>query len=296
MLTFNRTAKKTNYKVIALLLSFSLIAFHQRVFAESKEQVIEQYRLKGYEAQRKGNFQDAFTYYSKAISLGLENAVVLNDLAVLSEQINLPLKAEQYYLSAIQIDKDYLPPYMNLAYFYQKNGQTELAFEYFKKRFERGEGESDSWAEKAKEEILNIHPEYFDWVLSVEVKSLSAQAEGLAKERKKKEQEELERIQKELFSKVEQSKKLCLRGQKFFEKSDYELAVQEYDKALVLTPGDLNIMSARDRAVQKIMKENVQRRSEMAVQMLDSGDSYSSRNEFQKILTIISNEPGSNSN
>ena len=59
--------------------------------------------------------------WPKLLKLGFSALKLKQDLAVLSEQINLPLKAEQYYLSAIQIDKDYLPPYMNLAYFYLKN-------------------------------------------------------------------------------------------------------------------------------------------------------------------------------
>src|SRR3989338_9111911 len=104
----------------ALLLFISCITFHTYVFADIQEQAAEEYRVLGYAEQQKGNLSEALSYYTKAIELGLNNAVVLNDMGVLYEDINLNARAQEYYLKAIQSDRHYLPPYFNLAYLYQR--------------------------------------------------------------------------------------------------------------------------------------------------------------------------------
>ena len=60
----------------------------------------------------------------------MENAVLLNDMGVLYEEIDFYNRAENHYLKAIQLDNKYLPPYINLAYLYQRLGRAEKAAQY----------------------------------------------------------------------------------------------------------------------------------------------------------------------
>jgi len=79
-------------------------------------------------------------------------------LGILYEQINLRDKAEQFYLEALQNDRDYLPTYMNLGYLYLQSGEKEKAFQYFKIRYEMGNPD-DQWGMKAKEAVASVSSE-----------------------------------------------------------------------------------------------------------------------------------------
>src|SRR3989338_10037908 len=93
-------------------------------------------------------------------------------MGVLYEKINMLPRAEKYYLKAIDLDSNYLPAYINLAYLYQRLGKMEKAAEYFKLRYELGNSE-EPWAQKAKEELIRINPEYADWVNALEAGELN---------------------------------------------------------------------------------------------------------------------------
>lgn len=272
-----RTRSQEIFRHTAAFLSFiSIIAFHTHVSADIKEKTAEEYRALGYAEQQKGNLNGALEYYTKATSLGLENAVLLNDMGVLYEEIDLYSRAEQYYLRAIQTDNRYLPPYINLAYLYQRLGKTEKAAQYFKRRYELGDP-SDPWAQKAKDELLKISPDYRGWVTSLEADSLNKQL--AAKSRDK------------FYQNVKRSQEHYRKGEGLFKKGSYREAMNEYDQALLLAPGNPQIVNARKKVILEMAKESVREQSEQAIKRLEAGDTVSARHEIQKMLTTIPEEP-----
>jgi len=276
MLRLVKNSKKILHKNIVLLFFISCIIFHTIVSADIKENAAEQYRVSGYEEQQKGNLSEALGFYTKAISLGLENAVLLNDMGVLYEEVDLNAKAEQHYLKAIASDQHYLPSYINLAYLYQRLGKKEAAALYFKKRFELGDPQ-DPWAQKAKEELLKISPEYSRWAHILEAESLNKQL--VAKSRD------------EFYQRVQRSQEYYDRGKKLFDDGKFKEAMKEYDSALRLTPKNPKVTNARNEVILEIAKESVREQSKQAIIRLETGDTVAARHEIQKILTMIPSEP-----
>lgn len=276
MLTLAKRYKKSFRDVTALLFFFSLITFQSNGFAGIKEQTAEEYRALGYAQQQKGNLNEALSLYTKATTLGLENAILLNDMGVLYEEIDFYARAEHYYLRSIQLDARYLPPYMNLAYLYQRLDRTDEALQYFKRRYELGAAD-DPWAQKAKEELIKLRPEYKNWVASVEGEALNKQI--------------VERSRREFYQTIEKSQEHYHRGQKFFEGGNYRGALQEYDRAIGLTPKNPKIIDARKQVMLEMAKVSVREQSKEAIRRLELGDTVSARHEIQKILTIIPEEP-----
>jgi len=266
----------TQKRILILLIFLSSITFQSTVFADIKESAGEQYRILGYEEQQKGNLNAALTYYTKAIALGVNDAVVLNDIGVLYEQAHFPVKAEQHYLKAISVDRNYLPPYSNLGYLYLNRREKEKAFKYLKIRFERSEA-GDPWAEKAKHEIISIYPQYKQIIMKLDAKRLSMEVQ--------------EKARQDFVLEVEQFQKHFQRGNDFTRVQKYGEAIREYDVALHLNPNSIKVMEAKQRARIELTKQNVKERSELAIKLLNSGDTLSAKREVQKILTEIPNEP-----
>jgi len=283
MLTYKNKLENVSQSFVALLFFISyliLTTFHSIAFADIKDQTAEEYRVKGYEEHQKGNFNDALNYYSKAISLGLENSVVLNDMGILYEQLGLPKKAEQYYLQAIQANKFYKPSFINLAYLYKRNGLEEEAFKYFKRRYELAKP-GDPWGDKAKEELLSIKPEYKPWVISFEAKWLNDVV--------------VNKVQQEFSELIMQSSEHYKKGMMYLKEKNYERAIDEFDYALKITPRNPKVLDARQEAMIEMVKRDIKHHSEKAVRMLDYGDAMSAKDEIRKILTAIPNEPILNS-
>ncbi|MBN1870313.1 MAG: tetratricopeptide repeat protein [Candidatus Omnitrophica bacterium] len=261
---------------MALLFFISGITFQTFASEDIKEKTAEEYRSLGYEEQQKGNLNEALSYYTKAISLGMENAALLNDMGVLYEEIDFYGKAEQCYLGSIQSDQNYLPPYTNLAYLYQRLGKKGEAAKYFKMRFERGDPK-DPWAQKAKDELVNIDPKYRDWAVALEADSLNKQLEAKSHE--------------EFYQRVKQGQEHYQRGNDFFKHGNYEDALKEYEQALRLSPKNPQIIDAHKKTRLEISKKNVKEQSEQAIMRLEVGDTLSARHEIQKMLTTIPEEP-----
>jgi len=260
----------------ALLIFISLFTFQSFVHASVKELTAEQYHILGFEEYQKGNLDQALTAYIKAISLGLESAGILNDMGILYEQLGISDRAENVYQKAIEVDPNFLPAYMNLGYLYQKQGNNEKAFEYFKKRYDLS-AVNDPWRDIAKTEFLKIHPEYAKPMIELEAQKLSGDV--------------IRKKQDEFYERVSKSKEYCAQAKRAFKKKKYQDALIDYNKALVLTPRNPEAVRGRNQVLLELTKKNVREHSEQAIQLLESGDSVSARNEIQKILTRISNEP-----
>jgi tetratricopeptide (TPR) repeat protein len=208
--------------------------------------------------------------------LGVENSVLFNDMGVLYEAIDLNNRAEQYYLKAIQSDANYLPAYMNLAYLYQRLGRKEKAAWYFQKRCELGDP-ADPWAQKAKEELLVIKPEYLEWIQSLEADSLNKQLVAQSRD--------------EFYQQVKLGQEHYMKGENLFKQGKYKEAMKEYDLALNFTPENPKISDARKKVILAMAKESVKENSEQAIKRLEMGDTVSARHEIEKILTTIPKEP-----
>ena len=272
------TKKRHNFGLIklALLLSISCFAFHSHALADNEKALTaEEYRDLGFAEQKKGNLPQALTYYLKATELGLDNPVVLNDIGIIYESINYTSKAEMYYLKAVQADENYLPALMNLAYLYQGEGKNELAFQHFRKRYEKGDPK-DPWTQKAKEELLKIHPEFIEWIVSHEAQALD--------------KELVMRAHEEFTRRTNMANEHYLRGQEYAKDGMNTRALLEYDEALKFTPKNPKVLQAkRDLELQQI-KEDFTRQSDQALKMLESGNTQSAKQEIRNMLATIPNE------
>jgi tetratricopeptide (TPR) repeat protein len=262
------------FKYTTLALFFSIICIRSAFPDDIKESQVKEYRAKGLEAQQKGNLQEALAYFYKALELGDNaDAVLLNDMGVLSEQLGFPGKAEPYYKRAIEADELYLPAYSNLAYLYKSAGYTEKAFEYFKRRYELSDL-GDPWGEKAKEEMVNIHPEYLKWAVNREAEILNNKIVAEA--------------QKKFYEDVKRAQEHAKKGRKYLSSGMFEDALNEFDKGLQLTPDAPALVQARKETIAAIRESEVQKRRRRAVQMLNAGDYISANKEMKAILATTS--------
>lgn len=80
----NKQITKKAIHSIALLVFISIFILNNSICSAGlKDGAAKQYRAKGYEEQQNGNYTEALTNYNKAISLGSEDAVILNDMGIL---------------------------------------------------------------------------------------------------------------------------------------------------------------------------------------------------------------------
>ena len=284
MLVLINEQKRFNRYCSAFLFFISCVAFHVCVFADAIQKTAQEYRLKGYQAQEKGNIAEAVSYYSKAIGLGtgLEDAMAYNDLGVLYERIDSDAKAEQCYLVAIEMDASYLPAYMNLGYLYKDNNRLEKAFEFFKRRFHLGDPE-DVWTQKAREELLILQPEY--------QKTLDALASQKLKEEAQKLSDELlEKAHDDFIVRVEHANGLYRKGQESLAKGDYFQAVEELEAALKITPDNPKITKSLEEAKNKKIKFIINERLEQAKKLVEQGNFSAAQDKILEVFPIMPKE------
>ena len=110
---------------------------------------------KAQEAWAAGNRTEAMNYYQEALALKPDNVDALNSLGVIYEELGFSAKAEEQYLSAISIDRRFLPTYSNLGFLYWNQNDDQKAIYYFEKRVEWG-NPSDPWVKQAQKAIETI--------------------------------------------------------------------------------------------------------------------------------------------
>jgi tetratricopeptide (TPR) repeat protein len=237
--------------------------------------IAEDYREKGFEFQQKKLYPQALNAYSQALELRPDNPIVFNDLGVLYEEMGMMEKAEELYLRSISLDSDYLSPYMNLAYLYKSAGKPELAKIYFKERYQRG-GPNDPWREKAQKELFDIDPEYQGQIVQAEMEKTKIR---------------LEEVQRADFNlQVVRANNHYDVGLNYMNEKNYEEALKEFDRALAITPSNPKVARAKEQVAIERLKDEVNQRSERAIELLNSGQIDSARQEFRRILTVIPNE------
>lgn len=262
-----------------LIFVLSVITFQTEIFADRTVQqaTAEDYRHQGFEAQQKGNLDEALTFYTKALALKPGNlAVIYNDIGIVYERLGLKDRAEEYYLQAVREDSSYLPPYMNVAYLYKDQGKVRRAVEYFHRRIVLA-AEDDIWARRAKQEIFELDPAYRQ-------KMLLREAEELQREIVRQEGEKL-------AAKIATANDYYSKGKRLADQGEHLKAIAQYNQALLLTPDNPKIVTAREEAILERHLAEVETRSGYAVKFLKSGDTLSAKEEFRRILTIIPDEP-----
>jgi len=250
------------------------ISSDHRISDELKS-LAEQFRSNAYQNQQKGNFKGALELYAKALEVNPNSAVILNDLGVLYEQLGIFDRSESYYLDALKAEADYLPPYMNLAYLYWGQGNIAQAVDYFEERYHRGHA-NDPWTQKAKKELFKIDPNYQKRVIDQELGRLH--------------EELVEKAQEEFYQQIIRADGHHQKGMDYFNQEDYRNAIKEFNRALKLTPNNPKVIRAKENAFIKKLSVKIQGKSDEAIKMLNSGEKESAKEEFRKILSIISDE------
>ena len=264
---------------LSALLLISLLTFQSSTFANNTEKTAQDYRAQGYDEQKKGNFDKALALYTKALELGIENEVLYNDIGVIYEQLGDRQQARTSYLKAIQLAPDYLPPYTNLAYLYQTLGDVKNAEKFFRERYVRAP-DDDPWKDAVAKELLRINPHFKQDIIRKKVDQLS--------------DELVLQAQEQFTLEVRRAEHHCRAGESFLEKKKYPEAVAEFDRALLLTPGNPKIIRAKQQAyyLQKIAEIKIVVHD--AMERLDAGDINSAREMFQKILSLLPEQPVQN--
>lgn len=262
--------------VLILILVVSLFAFQSEVFADTFDNTAEEYRLKGYAEQKKGNLHEALTYYSKAMSLGLKSAVIYNDIGVVYEEMGVDLRALEFYKKAINVDKQYLAPYTNLAYFYKDRNDEKQSIKFFLKRFQLAP-DGDPWKEKARAELYELDPKFKRDAVRHEVRKLNHEIAVKA--------------QQEFELQIIRANNHYLQGQKLVAGKQWQTGIEEFGKALAITPENPKILKAIKRAKYNQQIDDIKKRTEDAIKQLESGEVKSAKQKFQQILTIIPSEP-----
>lgn len=244
----------------------------------------QEYRDHGYGEQQKGRFKSALNYYLKALSLGIENAGLLNDIGVVYEHLESLDHAETYYLKAIQTDKDYLPSYTNLASLYQSAGYPDKAIPYLQERLRRAPAD-DPWKEKIRNKLYDLDPRIKGQLVEIEL-------EGIARE---KAEDILRKTREEFNLEVLRAEKHYQRGRQLLDDRRFDEAIVEFDHALTVTPGNPKITKAREKAEYEKTMEGIKARMDEAARQLDAGELDAAKKEFQHILATIPKESVQNS-
>lgn len=262
---------------VFLIFLISLIFFPHFTFAASlQEEVAQDYRAKGYVQQQKGLFNQALICYNKVLAMGDEDAALDNDLGVVYEHLGKPNLAERAYLRSIQLNPDYLPPYTNLGYFYETQGNVAKAIEYFRKRLKRA-APDDPWRERIRNEINRLDP--------------AIHQRRIAKEAKKLEGQIVRKAHDAFYLRIERAERHFRKGQQLRRQKQFDKALEEFHLALGLTPGNPKVLEARKETLYEKRMEKVKDETERALQEIKAGKIQSAKKKFQNILAIIPAQP-----
>lgn len=277
--SYTKNFRGKTYRFAAI--SFLFIIILLTIFQSSSFAVIEfgkeseEYRSIGYKAQQEGDFDRALTFYSKALSIGEEDAWIYNNIGVIYEQMGLIDKAEMTYLKALKIDSNYLPVYTNLAFLYKERGDIPRAISYLRTRIEHAP-QDDEWLPVLIEELNALDPAYRENMVVKQLEEMDQRLYQMAKE--------------ELSLNVARADGHYRNAKELVGQNNFEEAVEEIDRALALTPNNPKLTKMRANVLYGQRIFDVKRKVDKAVGFFNSGDMDSARQEFQGILTILPGE------
>jgi len=265
-----------NFLTVFVILSAFVASFQTPSTADIFTETSEDYRLKGFEEQQKGNLDQALTYYLKAVTLGDGSAKIFNDIGVTYEHLGIDERAEEYYMKAIRTDPNYLPPYTNLAFLYQQHDKINEAIIFFRERY-RLANRDDPWRARVVQELLRLDPSFREEFLQTVLEEAHAE---LARRR-----------QEDLQLQMMRANNHYQRGLVFLQEKRYEEALNEFEQALILTPNNPKLVKGRDRALYGKRIQMIRRRFDDAIDEMETGHLESAKSIFQDILTIIPRKP-----
>ena len=124
-------------------------------FAAGLREEAMDYRIQGYEAQRRGDKASALSLYQKAAALDPSYPTPLNDAGVLQEDAGRLGEAEISYNKALELNPNYLEAHANLAMLYERMGKKEQAIYHWMKRYQLGDP-YDPWTARAEERLIAL--------------------------------------------------------------------------------------------------------------------------------------------
>ena len=124
-------------------------------FGSSLREEAVNYRIQGYEAQRRGDKASALPLYQKAAALDPSYPTPLNDAGVLQEDAGRLGEAEISYRKALELNPNYLEAHANLAMLYERMGKKEQAIYHWMKRYQLGDP-YDPWTARAEERLIAL--------------------------------------------------------------------------------------------------------------------------------------------
>ena len=266
--------------ISALFLCAVLVVAFQKVsFAHLFTNIAQEYHRQGYDEQLKGNYQTALSFYYKAVALEPENSVYHNDIGLVYVYLDRFDSAEKSYLAAVRIDPQYLPPYTNLGYLYKKKQDLAKAVYYFQKRIDLG-GSTDPWRAKIREELEKIYdsaPYFKERFMQAETKRLNLQAS----------QQSRLRFQNQI--RVAQAE--YQRGMKLLKDRKSLDAFEAFNASLAFAPGNPKVVKARSEALRQHRQQQITKRVDTAMRMIDEGNETAAQQQFREALAIIPNQP-----
>ncbi len=262
-----------------LLCSFSFSAFPQEDLNATLRAQAEEYRMQGYQLQKKGDLEGALSYYQKAVEIDPGNAEAYNDIGVVYENMGDDEAALKMYQKAISVSPHCGPAYTNLALFYEKKGDREKALKYWMLRYRYGK-EDDYWAEKARERLLASGK--FSYLkkelLREDISVLDYSVISM------KEQKRIEDIQN--------ARSHFDMAKDFFNKGEFESALRELDVALSFNPQDkqlqMDINNFYLTVEKNYTKEKIRIYMEEAIGDIDNDDYTSAKNRIEEALSLVS--------
>jgi len=141
--------------IILFFLSFFNISYIYAGKEVSISNEAENYRIKGYEAQQRGDIDTAIEWYQKAVSLSPDYASPHNDLGILFETKGWLDRAEAEYQKALSINAEYKEVHTNLALLYERKGELEKAAFHWMRRYKLGKP-NDPWTQEAKSRLEKL--------------------------------------------------------------------------------------------------------------------------------------------
>ena len=149
-----RTSRLRAGDWLAFLLILLILPNAAARASSLREEAIN-YRIQGYEAQRRGDRNQALTLYQKAVALDPSYPTPLNDAGVLLEEAGRLQDAEQSYRQALELNPNYLEAHANVAMLYERMGQKEKAIYHWMKRYQLGDP-YDPWTARAEERLVGL--------------------------------------------------------------------------------------------------------------------------------------------
>jgi len=132
----NSRTGMAGYLMMILVMAIFGISFIMMMTMKSSEDY-NSLVLKGNENMDNRMYQEAISYYSKALAIDSSDPNVLTDLGVCYHETGNPERAVNMFEKAIAIDPDHMITYFNLGIVYREMNQPDKVKYYWTKLIEK---------------------------------------------------------------------------------------------------------------------------------------------------------------